>query len=116
MNEFLASYNVTADEISPTGDWLAFSVHISKANEMFGASYTVFEHEETGRQSLNTLEYSIPETLKGHLELVHPTVSYVFSSLFMAALCLLGTAASRLRMLSHLSSPLPSRHRLSLPT
>lgn len=75
MNAFLASHGVSAQTISPAGDWLAFSVPVSKANEMFGADFTVFEHTETGKQSFNTLAYSIPTELQGHLDLVHPTIT-----------------------------------------
>ncbi|KAH8108269.1 family S53 protease [Phellopilus nigrolimitatus] len=76
VNEFLAAHNVTAKSISPAGDWLAFSVPVSKANEMFGANFSVFQHEETGKQSVRTLAYSIPAVLKGHIDLVHPTITF----------------------------------------
>lgn len=42
---------------------------------MFDADFTVFEHEETGQQSIRTLAYSIPTDLVGHLDLVHPTIT-----------------------------------------
>ncbi|KAH8108266.1 family S53 protease-like protein [Phellopilus nigrolimitatus] len=76
VNEFLAAQNVTAKSISPAGDWLAFSVPVSKANEMFDADFSVFQHEETGKQSVRTLAYSIPTELQGHLDLVHPTITF----------------------------------------
>ncbi|KAH8108267.1 family S53 protease-like protein [Phellopilus nigrolimitatus] len=76
VNEFFAAQNVTAKSISPAGDWLAFSVPVSKANEIFGANFSVFQHEETGKQSVRTLAYSIPAALKGHIDLVHPTITF----------------------------------------
>ena len=77
VNEFLSSHGVTAQTISPAGDWLSFSVPVSQANEMFDADFQVFEHSETGQQSVRTLAYSIPTELQGHLDLVHPTITYV---------------------------------------
>ncbi|THH09096.1 hypothetical protein EW145_g2249 [Phellinidium pouzarii] len=65
-----------AKSISPAGDWLAFSVPVSKANEMFDADFSIFTHKETGNESVRTLAYSIPVELQGHLELVHPTVTF----------------------------------------
>ena len=54
---------------------MSFSVPISKANEMFEADFSIFQHVETGKEQVRTLAYSIPSELKGHLELVNPTVS-----------------------------------------
>ncbi|KAH8109999.1 family S53 protease-like protein [Phellopilus nigrolimitatus] len=76
VNEFFASYNITAKSISPAGDWLAFSVPVSLANEMFDANFSVFQHEKTGKQFVRTLAYSIPADLQGHLDLVHPTITF----------------------------------------
>ncbi|KAH8116692.1 family S53 protease-like protein [Phellopilus nigrolimitatus] len=76
VKEFLASNGVTSKTISPAGDWLAFSVSVSKANEMFDADFSVFQHVETGKQYVRTLAYSIPARLQGHLNLVHPTITF----------------------------------------
>ncbi|THH00166.1 hypothetical protein EW145_g7124 [Phellinidium pouzarii] len=76
VNAFLASHNIQAKSISPAGDWLAFSVPVSKANEMFNADFSVFKHQESGTQYVRTLSYSIPTDLQGHLNLVHPTVTF----------------------------------------
>jgi tripeptidyl-peptidase-1 len=43
---------------------------------MFSADFTSFTHVSTGEQTIRTLEYSIPAELKGHIELVHPTISF----------------------------------------
>ncbi|KAH8111217.1 family S53 protease [Phellopilus nigrolimitatus] len=76
VNDFLTSHGVTAKSISPAGDWLAFSVPVSKAKEMFDADFFVFQHKETGKQYVRTLAYSIPTELQGHLDLVHPTITF----------------------------------------
>ena len=75
MNAFLASNGITAQTVSPAGEWLAFSIPVSKANELFGADYTVFTHQPTGQQIVRTLSYSIPSDLQGHINLVHPTTA-----------------------------------------
>lgn len=41
---------------------------------MFDTEFTVFEHTQSGRQVVRTLNYSVPTALKGHLNAVHPTV------------------------------------------
>ena len=77
MNEWLAENDLDATTISPGGDWLAIQVPVSKANEMFGADFTEFTHQQTGQQIVRTLSYSIPSELSGHVNLVHPTTAYV---------------------------------------
>ena len=77
VNEWLAENNLDATTISPGGDWLAIQVPVSKANEMLSADFSVFTHDESGTQSIRTLQYSIPEDLVGHLQLVHPTTTFV---------------------------------------
>lgn len=77
---WLTSNGVTATPISPAGDWLSISIPVSKANELFDADFSVFTHQASGQESIRTLSYSIPSELKGQLDLVHPTITYVWSS------------------------------------
>lgn len=79
VNAFLESNGVNATVLSPAGDWLGFSVPVSKANEMFDADFAIFKHTDTGAESIRTLSYSIPSSLQGHLDIVHPTTTSVFS-------------------------------------
>ncbi|KAF9009886.1 family S53 protease-like protein [Cyathus striatus] len=76
VNEWLSSNDITAQTISPAGDWLQFSIPVSKANTLLDADFTVFSHAETGKQFVRTLAYSIPASLQGHVDLVHPTITF----------------------------------------
>ncbi|KAI0736372.1 family S53 protease-like protein [Fomitopsis betulina] len=76
VDAWLAENSLDATSVSPGGDWLSIQVPVSKANEMLGADFSVFTHEESGTQSIRTLQYSIPEDLVGHLQLVHPTTTF----------------------------------------
>lgn len=51
-------------------------VPVSKANELLETEFSVYTHGDTGKQAIRTLSYSIPADLVGHLDLVHPTVTY----------------------------------------
>jgi tripeptidyl-peptidase-1 len=77
VHEFLAVNNIKATVISPAGDWLNFSIPVSQANDLFRADFTVFTHEATGKQAIRTLAYSVPPSLKGMVDFIHPTVAYV---------------------------------------
>ena len=73
VNTYLSSNRINATALSPAGDWLGFSIPVSKANELFDADFSMFSHVATGKQQICTLSYSIPSALNDHVDLVHPT-------------------------------------------
>jgi tripeptidyl-peptidase-1 len=75
VHEFLSANGLTANTISPAGDWISFNTTVEHANDLFGAEYSNYLHMDSGVQSLHTLEYSIPTALKGHLHVLHPGIS-----------------------------------------
>lgn len=77
VQQWLTANDITAQTISPAGDWLQFSIPVSQANTLLQADFTVFNHAETGTQLTRTLAYSIPATLQGHVDLIHPTITLV---------------------------------------
>ncbi|KIP08461.1 hypothetical protein PHLGIDRAFT_508562 [Phlebiopsis gigantea 11061_1 CR5-6] len=76
VTAFFEENGISTKTASPAGDWLSFSVPISKANELFDADFNVFKHEDTGSESIVTMAYSVPSDLTQHIELVHPTISF----------------------------------------
>lgn len=73
VNAWLKSNGLNATTLSPAGDWVGFSVPVSKANKLFDADFSVFSHVETNQTQIRTLSYSIPSSLNAHIDLVHPT-------------------------------------------
>ncbi|PCH39548.1 family S53 protease [Wolfiporia cocos MD-104 SS10] len=80
VTSWLSENGVTAKTVSPAGDWLAISIPVSQANEMFDADFSVFTQTDSGSESIRTLSYSIPADLKGHLSFVHPTTTFARAS------------------------------------
>lgn len=76
VNAWLQENDITATTLTPAGDWVEFQIPVSKANEIFNADYSVFKHESTGKQTIRTLSYSIPEELTDHVAIVHPTTTF----------------------------------------
>ena len=64
-----------AATLSPAGDWIEFAIPVGKANELLNADFRVYAQEETGAESIRTLAYSVPDALKGHVDLFHPPIS-----------------------------------------
>ncbi len=75
VGEWFGENGISTKTISPAGDWLEFNVSVNKANELLSADFHTFMHMATGQKSILTMSYSIPESLEGHLDLIHPTVS-----------------------------------------
>ncbi|KAJ7221468.1 subtilisin-like protein [Mycena pura] len=76
VTQWLADHGAESTALTPSGDWITFSVPVSKANEMLDAEFAVFTHVESGKQSIRTLEYSLPAELTQHIKLVAPTTSF----------------------------------------
>lgn len=45
---------------SENSDWLTIKAPVSKADEMLGAKFTVFQNENNGKRLTRTLQYSLP--------------------------------------------------------
>ena len=71
VTAWLKENDIEATQASPAGDWLSFSIPVSKANELFDTDYTEYAHIETGTTAIRML----PADLKGALDFVHPATS-----------------------------------------
>ncbi|KAJ6455960.1 subtilisin-like protein [Mycena vitilis] len=76
VNQWLSSHGVGSTTLTPAGDWISFAVPVSKANEMLKAEFSVFTHLDSGKESIRTLEYSLPAELSSHINLIAPTTSF----------------------------------------
>ncbi|KAI0696063.1 family S53 protease-like protein [Cerioporus squamosus] len=76
VDTWLNANGLTATTLSPAGDWISIQVPVSKANQLFDANFTTFTSRDGGKDVIRTLSYSLPQVLQGHVDLVHPTVSF----------------------------------------
>lgn len=53
-------------------------VPVSRANDLLGASYQLYQHSETNMTVLRTLSYGLPEALREHVQTVMPTTHFGF--------------------------------------
>ena len=59
VNTWFTENNVSTKVITPAGDWLAFSIPVSKASTLFEADFSVFKYVATGREIVRTLALSL---------------------------------------------------------
>ncbi|KAI9462798.1 subtilisin-like protein [Lactarius psammicola] len=79
VNSWLEHNGVSSSMVSIThgGSWLTVSgVHVSKANNLLGASYQLYRHTAANTTVLRTISYGLPAELHGHVETVVPTTYF----------------------------------------
>ncbi|KAI0062179.1 subtilisin-like protein [Artomyces pyxidatus] len=76
VQSWLSSHGLSATAATPAGDWLKLSLTVEQANELLDADFSTFKDQETGKQTIRTLSYSVPAELKSHITFVHPTIMF----------------------------------------
>ncbi|CAE6533802.1 unnamed protein product [Rhizoctonia solani] len=78
VDEWLAShgFKISTLERSPARDWVTIVLPASKAEEMLGTEYAVWEHTESQEKIVRTMEYSLPESIHKHVHLITPTTMF----------------------------------------
>ncbi|KAI0321293.1 family S53 protease [Amylostereum chailletii] len=76
VQAWLSGNGLRSTSLSPTGDWIGLQATVEQADALFDAKFSTFTHLDTGNAVIRTLSYSIPASLKGHLNFVHPTITF----------------------------------------
>ncbi|KAJ7274724.1 peptidase S8/S53 domain-containing protein [Mycena rebaudengoi] len=63
--------------ISPNGDWPSLALTVSRANQLFGAQFEKFSHASLTEPITRTPTISLPSELIGHVDVVHPSTSFI---------------------------------------
>lgn len=75
--KWLAGHGIDAGRIQhSTGrNWLEMNVTVAEAEKLFDTEYHVFEHnDETGGYRIACDSYSLPKSMKEHIDFVMPTI------------------------------------------
>ncbi|KAJ7612696.1 family S53 protease-like protein [Roridomyces roridus] len=62
--------------ISPNGDWASIQLPVSQANQLFNTQFDIFSHPSMDQTITRTLSVSMPASLVGHVEVIHPTTDF----------------------------------------
>ena len=69
---WLTSAGIT--KIYSDGEYVNFATTISSANKLLNAQFNTYQ--SNGVKKIRTLQYSIPSSLKQHVDLIHPTTYF----------------------------------------
>ncbi|KAI1809559.1 tripeptidyl-peptidase [Poronia punctata] len=57
-------------------DWLTFSTTVEKANKMLDTTFGWYQNDQGGSPKLRALEYSVPDEVAEHVDLIQPTTRF----------------------------------------
>ncbi|KAH9847178.1 family S53 protease-like protein [Lenzites betulinus] len=75
VTAWLDRNNVTTTP-GATTQWLNIEVPVAKANAMLDADFSTFEHTDLGISAIRTLAYSVPASVKPHIEFIYPATTF----------------------------------------
>ncbi|KAL1736033.1 peptidase S8/S53 domain-containing protein [Schizophyllum commune] len=78
VNDWLAEHGLSEEHIerSPARDWVIVNIPVALAEDMLDTTYNVWKNTRTGETIVRTTEYSLPESLHEHVDVVQPTTSF----------------------------------------
>ncbi|KAL9122371.1 MAG: hypothetical protein Q9187_001071 [Circinaria calcarea] len=71
---WLQDFNITA--IEDDGDWVNFKTDVATADKMLDTRFQWFRSDYKGLERLRTLQYSVPDEVAQHINLVQPTTRF----------------------------------------
>jgi len=57
-------------------DWISFSTTVEKANKLLNTTFGWYQYKEGGGPKLRSLDYSVPDEIAKHVDLIQPTTRF----------------------------------------
>lgn len=74
IRDWLESAGIT--KIEQDADWVTFYTTVETANELLAANFQFYANSVKQIERLRTLEYSVPEALVSHINMIQPTTRF----------------------------------------
>ncbi len=79
VTKWLREHGITEPQLSPAKDWIHVAIPVAKAEELLNTTYSHFKHVD-GSDIVRTAEWSLPEHLHEHVDVIQPTTSFFKTS------------------------------------
>lgn len=73
---WLSDFGINDSDIHDDGDWINFQTVVSTAESMMDTTFDWYRNRHNGAEGIRTLQYSVPEQVRQHIELVQPTTRF----------------------------------------
>lgn len=83
---WMKSEDVPDDKIERHGNWLTWMVPVSQAEKMLHTRFRSFRNNVSQNVDIRTLEYSVPQDVYDHIQMIQPTTRFGQPSLQKAPL------------------------------
>ncbi|KAK0105290.1 hypothetical protein ONS95_004326 [Cadophora gregata] len=76
VKNWLVTFGIDVNQITPSkdGGWLTFPIGLSDAEDLLRAKYHVYTDSQTGDSQLACDSYSVPKSIRSHIDFITPTV------------------------------------------
>lgn len=75
VHAWLLEHDISKTVVSPTKDWVTVTLPVESIERLLDTTYSVFRHSD-GSELVRTSEWSLPEHLHEHIDLIQPTTSF----------------------------------------
>lgn len=75
VKTWLSEHGISAKILNPTEDSILVALPVEKVEELLDTTYSVFRHED-GTEFVRTPEWSLPQHLHEHIDVIQPTNSF----------------------------------------
>ncbi|KAJ7636789.1 family S53 protease [Roridomyces roridus] len=88
VSEWVEGNGIPWKTVSPAGDLIQITLTVGQADALLSTKFSEFTHADSGERVIRTLAYSVPTSLRRHIQFIHPTISFVppFSSSSLTAI------------------------------
>ncbi|KAH0378072.1 tripeptidyl-peptidase 1 precursor, partial [Aureobasidium melanogenum] len=79
VSTWLTEHGIIAATLSPAKDWITANVPVRRAESLLNTTYSVYQHQD-GSTLIRAPEWSLPQHLHDHIDLIQPTSSFFRAS------------------------------------
>jgi tripeptidyl-peptidase-1 len=79
VQSWLLDHGIDTASLTSTGDWINVRLPVRKVEALLNTTYSMYVHSD-GSTLVRTPEWSLPEHLHNHVDLVQPTTSFFRNS------------------------------------
>ncbi|KAI1178603.1 subtilisin-like protein [Nemania sp. FL0916] len=73
---WLRSAGIASADIEQDGEWINFKTTVAEAADLLDTEFGVYQHDGSDKESVRTLQYSVPDEVKAHITMIQPTTRF----------------------------------------